>query len=169
MSAAPQLPLFSVAASLAHQKGACRWRDGGAAKVAAEWREEEAAEAAAPNLAFYRKHTESVLRRYLYASMQVGRTPAMLGDPVSRGWASSRKVRTFEDALIFVLDVERCLAKLDAMQRMVLSRVILQEYTQAEVAAMMHMAPRTVGYKLCHALDRLTEKLLESKLLIIPE
>jgi DNA-directed RNA polymerase specialized sigma24 family protein len=168
MSAAPQLPLFSVAARLVHQKGACRWRDGSAAKVAAEWGE-EAAEAPAPNLAFYRKHTESVLRRYLYASMQVGRTPAMLGDPVSRGWASSRKVRTFEDALIFVLDVERCLEKLDAMQRLVLSRVILQEYTQAEVAAMMQMAPRTVGYKLCHALDRLTEKLLESKLLILPE
>ncbi len=27
------------------------------------------------SLAFYRKHTESLLRRYLYASMQVGRAP----------------------------------------------------------------------------------------------
>lgn len=26
-------------------------------------------------LAFYRKHTERILRRYLYASMQVGRAP----------------------------------------------------------------------------------------------
>ena len=36
-------------------------------------------------LAFYRKHTESILRRYLYASMQVGRAPSVLADPVGRG------------------------------------------------------------------------------------
>ena len=57
--------------------------------------------------AFYRKHTERLLRRYLYASMQVGRSPDLLGASVGRGWVSSRRVRTFEDALIFVLDVER--------------------------------------------------------------
>jgi hypothetical protein len=32
---------------------------------------------------FYRKHTESMLRRYLYASMQVGRAPSILGDPIA--------------------------------------------------------------------------------------
>ena len=37
------------------------------------------------SLAFYRKHTENMLRRYLYASMQVGRTPSILGDPVGAG------------------------------------------------------------------------------------
>ena len=37
------------------------------------------------SLAFYRKHTESMLRRYLYASMQVGRAPSILGDPVGAG------------------------------------------------------------------------------------
>src|SRR5258707_13306637 len=61
------------------------------------------------SLAFYRKHTESMLRRYLYASMQVGRAPSLLADSVGRGWVSSRPVRTFEDAVIFVLDVESCL------------------------------------------------------------
>jgi len=58
------------------------------------------------SLGFYRKHTESLLRRYLYASMQVGRAPNILGDPIARGWCSSRPIRTFEDAVIFVLDVE---------------------------------------------------------------
>src|SRR6185437_162929 len=120
------------------------------------------------SLAFYRKHTESTLRRYLYASLQVGRTPSILGDPVGRGWVSSRTVRTFEDALIFVLDMERCLAKLDSSDRLILSRVILQDYTHSEVAGMLGVATRTVGYKLAHALDRLTEKLVESDLLVIP-
>ncbi len=40
-------------------------------------------------LAIYRKHTERMLRRYLYASMQVGRSPSILGDPVGRGWVST--------------------------------------------------------------------------------
>src|ERR1039458_5286190 len=69
------------------------------------------------NLAFYRKHTESLLRRYLYASTQVGRAPSILGDPIARGWASSRPVRTFEDAVIFVLDIENCLSQLSILDR----------------------------------------------------
>jgi hypothetical protein len=93
------------------------------------------------SLAFYRKHTESLLRRYLYASMQVGRAPSILSDPVARGWASSRPIRTFEDAVIFVLDVERCLDRLSTLDRQILSRVVLQEYTQAEAATLVGMSP----------------------------
>jgi len=120
------------------------------------------------SLGFYRKHTESLLRRYLYASMQVGRTPSILGDPVSRGWASSRTIRTFEDAVIFVLDIEKCLSALDPLDRQLIGRVVLQEYTQAETATMLGMAVRTISYKFPRALDRLTEKLLQARLLILP-
>jgi hypothetical protein len=121
-----------------------------------------------PSLAFYRKHTESLLRRYLYASMQVGRAPSILSDPVARGWASSRPVRTFEDAVIFVLDIESCLSRLSSLDRELLSRVVLQEYTQAETAVLLGMSVRTVSNRLPLALDRLTEKLLEAKLLLLP-
>jgi hypothetical protein len=120
------------------------------------------------SLAFYRKHTESMLRRYLYASMQVGRAPNILGDPIARGWCSSRPVRTFEDAVIFVLDVEKCLDQLGALDRLMLSRIVLQEYTQAEAASLIGMAVRTISYKFPKALDRLTEKLLASGLLVLP-
>jgi len=120
------------------------------------------------SLAFYRKHTESMLRRYLYASMQVGRAPSILGDPVARGWASSRPVRTFEDAVIFVLDVEKCLNQLGPLDRKMLSRIILQEYTQAETATMLGMSVRSISSKFPQAMDRLTEKLLASGLLVLP-
>ena len=121
------------------------------------------------SLAFYRKHTESMLRRYLYASMQVGRAPSILGDPIARGWVSSRPVRTFEDAVIFVLDVETCLNKLGSLDRQMLSRIVLQEYTQAEAASLLGMSVRTISYKFPKALDRLTEKLLEANLLVLPQ
>jgi hypothetical protein len=120
------------------------------------------------SLAFYRRHTESILRRYLYASMQVGRAPSILSDPVGRGWASSRPIRTFEDAVIFVLDVERCLDRLDELDRQILSRIVLQEYTQAEASVFLGLSARTVSYKFPQALDRLTEHLLASGLLVLP-
>jgi hypothetical protein len=121
------------------------------------------------SLGFYRRHTESLMRRYLYASMQVGRAPNILGDPVSRGWCSSRPIRTFEDAVIFVLDVEMCLNQLSSLDRMMLSRIVLQEYTQTEAASLLGMAVRTISYKFPQALDRLTEKLLEAGLLVLPQ
>jgi DNA-directed RNA polymerase specialized sigma24 family protein len=120
------------------------------------------------SLAFYRKHTESMLRRYLYASMQVGRAPSILGDPVARGWVSSRPVRTFEDAVIFVLDVESCLDHLNSLDRQMLSRIVLQEYTQAETAALLGMSVRSISYKFPQAVDRLTQKLLNAGLLVLP-
>ena len=120
------------------------------------------------SLAFYRKHTEKMLRRYLYASMQVGRAPSILGDPVGRGWVSSRPVRTFEDAVIFVLDVEKCLNELGPLDRRILSRIVLQEYTQAETAALLGMSVRTVCTRFPTAVDRLTEKLLKAGILVIP-
>jgi hypothetical protein len=120
------------------------------------------------SLAFYRKHTESMLRRYLYASIQVGRAPSILSDPVARGWASSRPIRTFEDAVIFVLDIEKCLEHLSPLDRQMLSRIVLQEYTQAEAATLLGMSVRAISYKFPQALDRLTEKLLAAGLLVLP-
>jgi hypothetical protein len=137
----------------------------------AEKPEAKAAKAPAEPLvsvAFYRKHTESMLRRYLYASMQVGRAPSILGDPVGRGWVSSRPIRTFEDAVIFVLDLEKCLDQLGSLDRQLLSRIVLQEYTQAEAAPLIGMSVRAISYKFPQALDRLTEKLLASGLLVLP-
>jgi hypothetical protein len=117
---------------------------------------------------FYRKHTEKMLRRYLYASMQVGRAPSILGDPVARGWVSSRPVKTFEDAVIFVLDIEKCINSLEPFDRKMLTRIVLQEYTQAETAGILGCSVRTISYKFPVALDRLTEKLLTAGLLVLP-
>jgi hypothetical protein len=120
------------------------------------------------SLAFYRRHTEKMLRRYLYASMQVGRSPSILGESIGRGWVSSRPVRTFEDAVIFVLDIEACLDQLGSLDRALLCRGVIQEYTQPEAAALLGMSCRAFAYKLPQAIDRLTELLLETDLLVLP-
>ncbi len=97
-----------------------------------------------------------------------GQSAMYSGRSDRQGMGSSRPIRTFEDAVIFVLDVENCLNKLGSLDRMMLSRIVLQEYTQAEAAPLLGMSVRAVSYKLPKAIDRLTEKLLESGLLVIP-
>lgn len=70
--------------------------------------------------------------------------------------------------MIFVLDIEKCLDQLGSLDRQMLSRIVLQEYTQVETALMMGMSVRAISYKFPQALDRLTEKLLEAGLLVLP-
>ncbi|HEY1160371.1 MAG TPA: sigma factor-like helix-turn-helix DNA-binding protein [Terracidiphilus sp.] len=170
MSAALQLPMVWGAGESQQewQEDGRKWVQKPASRPEIKPPAKAPAEAPVVSLAFYRKHTESMLRRYLYASMQVGRAPSILGDPIGRGWVSSRPVRTFEDAVIFVLDVETCLNQLSSLDRQMLCRVVLQEYTHAEAAILMGMSVRTISYKFPQAVDRLTEKLLKTGLLMLP-
>jgi DNA-directed RNA polymerase specialized sigma24 family protein len=78
-------------------------------------------------------------------------------------------VKTFEDAVIFVLDVETCLKRLGSLDRQLLCRIVIQEYTQTEAASLLGMSSRTIAYKLPQAIDHLTEKLLEAELLVLPD
>jgi DNA-directed RNA polymerase specialized sigma24 family protein len=64
--------------------------------------------------------------------------------------------------------VEKCLDQLGSLDRQMLSRIVLQEYTQAEAATLLGMSVRAISYKFPQALDRLTEKLLENGLLVLP-
>jgi len=54
---------------------------------------------------FYRKRTESLLRRYLRASMAVGRVPAFAQGVSQRGRATNSRMKNFEDVVIFDLSV----------------------------------------------------------------
>jgi Sigma-70, region 4 len=141
------------------------------AKKAAQKEEqaEKPATTQAPvEMAFYRKYTEGMLRRYMYRSMEIGRVPSLLGDFSFRGRSSNRKAYTFEDSVIFVYDVERCLVRLNRLERELVGRIALQEYTLAETAALTGMSVRTVVRRYSEALDRLTQVFLRLELLQVP-
>lgn len=114
---------------------------------------------------FYRKYTEGLLRRYTQMSMEAGRVPSMLGREVLGGRASSYRIHGFDDAVNFRLDVEKCLRQLEAPQREILRRVAMQEYTQAEAAALLGICLRTCVDRYGKSLDRLTGILLKARLL----
>ena len=119
----------------------------------------------APELAFYRKYTEGMLRRYVKLSMEAGRAPSLLGREMFRGKVTNYRVQSFEDVVIFVHDVESCLKKLDEGQQHLVRRIALQEFTQAETAGLLGLSLRTVHRRYADALDELTEIFLERKLL----
>ncbi|MGI4827441.1 MAG: sigma factor-like helix-turn-helix DNA-binding protein [Janthinobacterium lividum] len=116
-------------------------------------------------LAFYRKYTEALLRRYVQMTMEAGRVPSMLGRSVLGGRASSYRIHGFDDAVNFRLDVEKCLHRLEPEEREILRRVAMQEYTQAEAAGLMGICLRTCVQRYGRALDKLTGILLEVRLL----
>jgi hypothetical protein len=98
-------------------------------------------------------------------SMEAGKVPSLLGQDLFRSKISHYAIEGFDDVVIFVQDVEKCLAKLDAEQRLLVERIALQEYTQQETAEMMGQSLRSVHRRYLDALDVLTEIFLERKIL----
>ncbi len=117
------------------------------------------------SLAFYRKYTEGLLDRYVRMSMEMGRAPSLLGKDLFRARVTNYVVQGFDDVVIFVHDIEQCLAKLDAKQYLFIERIALLEYTQVEAAEGMGLTARTLVRRYREALDALTRLLLERDLL----
>ncbi len=118
-----------------------------------------------PDVWLYRDRTIALLRRYFRISIEVGRLPSLVGREVFRGRVTAYRMRTFEDAVIFVHDVEHGLEQLDAFERELIGKIIFQEYTHDEAAHLMGCWRRTVGRRFPEALDRLSEIFLEGGVL----
>jgi hypothetical protein len=91
--------------------------------------------------------------------------PSLLGGELFRAKVTAYKVHTFEDSVIFVHDMEQCLAKLDPLSRLLIGRVVLQEFTREETAAQLRVHERHLRRRLLEGIDRLTNILLRAKLL----
>ncbi len=118
-----------------------------------------------PALWLYRDRTVGLLRRYVRLSVEVGRLPSLLGREFFRTRVTSYSATTFEDAVIFVHDVKRCLEKLDEFENKLIAKIVFQDYTQDEAAVLLGCWRRTVGRRFPETLDRLSEIFLQSGLL----
>ncbi len=119
----------------------------------------------APEVAFYRKYTEGLLRRYVRMSLEAGRAPSLLGREMFRGNVTNYSVTGFDDVVIFVHDVEQCVKMLKEGQQHLVRRIAIQEFTLEETASLLDLPLRTVIRRYSRALDALTEVFLERKLL----
>ena len=118
----------------------------------------------------YRDRTIALLRRYFMLSIETGRLPSLLGREFFRAKCSSYRLVTFEDAVIFVQDIETCLRELDPFPKAVIGRVILHGCTLDEAARLLRKSRRTVVRYCDAALDNLSEIFLRKGLLrILPQ
>ena len=118
-----------------------------------------------PELWMYRDRTLALLHRYFRMSIEVGRLPSILGREFFRAKVSHYRAHTFEDAVVFVLDVERCLERLDEVSRRLIAYRVFQDYTQEETARLLHCTGRSVGRRYPEVLDRLTQLFQENGIL----
>lgn len=118
-----------------------------------------------PELAFYRKYTEGMLRRYATMSLEAGRVPSLLGREMFRGKVTNYQVNGFDDVVIFLHDLESCMRRLDADQQRLILRIGIQQFTLKEVAKMFRLPLSTVHRMYNETMDSFTGILLEVKLL----
>jgi predicted DNA-binding protein (UPF0251 family) len=114
-----------------------------------------------PDLWLYRERTIALLKRYLRFSIEVGRLPSILGRELFRSKVTSYRMSSFEDAVIFVHDVEQALDQLDALSKDLIAMIIFQDYSQDEAANTLRCARRTVCRLFPEAVDTISELFLE--------
>ena len=110
-----------------------------------------------PEMLCFRGQTLALIRHFFEISSQVGRVSSLLGREFFRAKCSSYRLVTFEDAVIFVHDVEHCLDRLDWFERQILARIVLQGHDQGQTAWLLHTDRRTIEHRYPEALDSLTE------------
>jgi hypothetical protein len=116
-------------------------------------------------LPLYRAQTERMLRRYFRLSLDIGRLPSILGGEVFRGVVSSSRAHTFEDFVIFVHDMERCMEKLDPASLETIAALVFLDQSQEEAGKSLGLSRRQVERRYSSALDRLSYRLLMAKLM----
>ena len=115
----------------------------------------------------YRGNCIALLRRYFCMSVEVGRLPSILGRECFITRTEDYHTHSFEDTVLFVIDVERCLDRLYLFDKELIACIILQEYSEDEAVKILHCSLRTIERRLPDALDFLTETFLQNGILIL--
>ena len=118
-----------------------------------------------PELWLYRERTLALLKRYLRISIEVGRLPSILGRELFRSKVTTYRMASFEDAVIFVHDVERILEQLDTFSKDLIAVIIFQDYSQDEAADILRCGRRTVCRQFPETVDQISELFLQGGLL----
>jgi DNA-directed RNA polymerase specialized sigma24 family protein len=119
-----------------------------------------------PEMVCYRSQALAIVRHFFELSSQVGRLPSLLGREFFRARVSHHAIPSFEDQIVFARDVELCLARLNDNHSDVLTLVGLYNFSNEEVAEMLHRSRSVIHECFAAALDAIAEIFLEAGLLV---
>lgn len=104
---------------------------------------------------FERVRTMALLHRFFRTALQVGRMPSLLGREIFRSRTQNLPGRAFEDAVVFVCDVERCLRALDPADQRLIAFCVLEDRSEWEASRALHRNQAEVSRRLGWVLDLL--------------
>ena len=117
---------------------------------------------------YERMRTIALLHRFVRTAMLVGRMPSLLGREIFRTHIRSSPTRAFEDSVIFVCDVERCLRALDPLDQRLIAYCILEDRSEWEAARQFCRNQSDISRRLGYVLDLLHETFCRIGLLSPP-
>jgi hypothetical protein len=120
---------------------------------------------ASANLPAYRSYTRALLRRYFRMAVDIGRLPSILGGLCFRARVSSYRLHTFEDAVIFVHDIERVFERIPRPAMEIIAGVVLLDYSIPEAALRLDITVQRAERRFASAVDSLSAALLDAGLL----
>jgi hypothetical protein len=109
---------------------------------------------------YERMRTMAVLRRFFRTALLLGRMPSLLGREILRASCAAGQGRSawaFEDSVLYICDVGRCLRELEPLEQRLIAFCILEEHSEWEAARLFHRSRSDISRRLAHALDLLHE------------
>ena len=104
---------------------------------------------------FERTRTMALLHRFMRTALSAGRMPSLVGREIFRARVRARPSGAFEDAVLFVCDVEKCLALLEPLEQRMIAFCVLENRSEWEASRHFHASQGFVSRHLGHALDTL--------------
>src|SRR5271166_5525885 len=118
-----------------------------------------------PETVCYRGQTLAIMRHFFELSCQVGRLPSLLCREFFRARVSHHAIPSFEEQVVFVRDVELCLARLSDEHAEMITLIGLYDFSRDEIAEMLRRSRAWVHQHVAAALDALSEIFLQARVL----
>ena len=104
-----------------------------------------------------RMGTMALLHRFFRTALLVGRMPSLLGREVFRPHVRTVPAHAFEDSVVFVCDVERCLRALAPFDQRLVAFCVFEDRSEWEAARQFHRSQSEISRRLGETLDFLHE------------
>lgn len=104
---------------------------------------------------YERMRTIALLHRFFRTALLMGRMPSLLGREVFRARTTHQPAQAFENSLVFVCDVERCLASLEQADQRLIAMCVFEDWSEWEAARRCGQPQADVSRRLAYALDLL--------------
>jgi len=97
----------------------------------------------------------ALLHRFLRTALSVGRMPSLVGREIFRTRVQARPPSAFEDAVLFVCDIEKCLSTLEPLEQRLIAFCVLENRSEWEASRQFRASQGFISRHLGHALDSL--------------